>query len=478
MTCFDAWALPAESPSSGRTAVVEVEPGGASLRYPLLEPTDAGELCDFLERRRTEGLAGRGVREIAGALGAVGRRFLQKGDDLRAQALELLPEVAGLSPAMARAVLDGMARDWTPERLHGLLRAELGEPTVLDGFRRRRNGGRVRAMGPTVSVHICSGTVPGVSVTSLIRALLVKSAAIVKPGRGDAVLPVLFTRGLQEEYPALASSVAVLYWPGGDEPLEEAFLGRAGAVVAYGGNETVRSLRDRTPVTARFVGYRHRISAGLVGREVLGDRPSADEAARRVAGAVATFDQRGCVSPHVVYVEGGGEVEPGAWARELGEALGELESSLPSGPLLPGEASEIQQLRGVAELRAAAGEDVAVYHGGGAPWTVAVEPDPGFRPSCLGRVVRIRPVEDLRDAVQELADVGRVLQTVALEGAGGRRAALAEALAAGGAVRITSFDRAPWPPPWWHHDGTGPLEALIRWVDLEVGEESPRNRER
>lgn len=468
MTDFDAWALHGEE-SPGRLEEVHIEPGGARLRFPDLDAGGAEELVRSLRESREKTLVERETEAVARSLGRVGSRFLDDGDPLRKRALELLPDTAGLSEPMAREVVDGMARDWTADRLLSLLRAEFdGEPEVLDGFRwSDRLEAEVRALGPGLCFQVCAGTVPGVSVTALIRGLLVKSAVMLKPGRGDAVLPVLFARGLAQEDPEMAGSVAVQYWPGGREAVEEVFLEAADVVVAYGSDETVRSLRDRTPVTRRFVAYHHRLSAALVGRKALRDAEEAAATAARAARAASVFDQRGCVSPHVIYVEGGGGVEPEEWAEELARALRTLESSLPSGPLRPEEASEIQQVRGTAELRAAAGEGVRVHHGGRDPWTVLFEEEPGFRPSCLGRVVRVRPVDDLVSAVGELAEVGRFLQTVALEGAGARRKSLAEALARVGAVRITTLERAPWPPAWWHHDGAGALRALVRWVDLE-----------
>ncbi|MFW6200844.1 MAG: acyl-CoA reductase, partial [Gemmatimonadota bacterium] len=382
--------------------------------------------------------------------------------------LALLPAYSGLSAAMAREVLDGMARDWTPARIRAHLRIELGDPSVLDRFRPDPRGRQrlVRALGPELSLHICASTVPGVSVTSLIRGLLVKSAVVLKPGRSDVVLPVLFARGLREEAPELADVVAVSYWLGGSESVEDVLLAEADAVVVYGSDPVIRGLRDRTPVTRTFVAYRHRVGIVLVGRKALGE---SSEASERVARAIATFDQRGCVSPHVVYVERGGGMEPGEWAGRLAQALAALEETLPSGPLLPSEASAIHQLRGTWEMRATAEAGASVHHGGAvAPWTVFVEPEPGFAVSWTGRVVRIRPVDSLEEAVAELAPVGKHLQTVSLAGVSDdRRLALAESLAEVGAARITTPEKSPWPPPWWHHDGEGPLGSLLRWTDLE-----------
>jgi len=66
-----------------------------------------------------------------------------------------------------------------------------------------------------------------------------------------------------------------------------------------------------------------------------------------------------------------------------------------------------------------------------------------------------------------VASIGPHLQTVGVAGCGERLGGLAEALARVGVLRITGFGDVPFPPPWWHHDGEGPLRALTRWVDLE-----------
>ena len=47
------------------------------------------------------------------------------------------------------------------------------------------------------------------------------------------------------------------------------------------------------------------------------------------------------------------------------------------------------------------------------------------------------------------------------------------ALGAVGASRVAPFAAVPFPRPWWHHDGGGPLRDLVRWVDLEGGPGGP-----
>jgi hypothetical protein len=460
---FDAWHVPETS-----SAIVDesriVEATGGGFRYPEVGIAAVEELCERLIAAR-EDLRSRSAKELAQLLGAVGERFLDPSDPLRGEALDCLPRTSGLSPQMSAAVLDGMAADWVGARLLTLLERELGQPEVLDGFVDQGEG-RTMATGPSFTAQVVAGSVPGVGVSALIRSLLLKSPTLLKPGRGDVALPVLFARGLEEADPGLGRALAVLYWPGGQHDLEDVVLARADALIVYGGDETVTELRDRTPVTTRFVGYHHRFSVGIVGREAL-DSKHLDRVAAEVAGAVGFFDRRGCVSPQVVYVEEGGAVDGRTFAERLARALEAMEHDLPGGVLEPSEASALQQLRGTAELLSASDGAVELHHGGDASWTVLFEGAQRVEGSAPGRVIRVRPLRGLGEIVSELAPFSGHLQTVGVTGLGDRLQGLGRTLAELGVSRIVRFESIPFPPPWWHHDGRGPLRDLVRWVDLE-----------
>ena len=124
-------------------------------------------------------------------------------------------------------------------------------------------------------------------------------------------------------------------------------------------------------------------------------------------------------------------------------------------------------MRGSAELREAAGAGVRVFREDESFWTVILEDEMRFTPSCLNRVVSLVPTLDLGDVAGSLGKIGRYLQTVAVGGAEDRLPMLAEALCRAGATRVTSFEKAPWPPPWWRHDGASVFAGLIRWIDME-----------
>jgi hypothetical protein len=478
MTRFKAWALPSRfsppTPDEIVAAGVEVgrtplDGGGGEIQYLKLGEERLNDLVRILRSSRWEELLSFPVERVLTAVDGVAGRFLDSSDPLRGRALAGLEQQAGYSASMAAAVLDGMARDWRADRLREMLCSEFHDPAVLDGFQPAWAGGLERALGYPLAFHLGAGTVPGVAVTSLIRSLLVKSAVILKPGRGDVTLPVLFATGLAEEDAELAESVAVVFWPGPFGDQTEWLLGRVDLVVAYGSDDTVAWVRDRLPVHTPLRAYRHRLGVGLVGRGALGggEEGEASRTAAHAARAVAVFDQRGCVSPHVLFVERGGEVDPEDWTRRLAGALKRMEEVLPSGRVPAEEGAALQQLRGAAELEEGAGRGV-IHHGGrDAPWTVLLPSEARLVPSCLNRTVRVLPVDDLMDVAAELESWVPHLQTVGVAGWAHRELELREALARLGVSRIVDLAQVPWPPPWWHHDGSGPLQSLVRWTDAE-----------
>lgn len=475
---FDAWVLPSWMRAPERTRTTE----SGDVRYPAPDAEWIRGLAAELAKRGVGGaMAGPGsagtrdATERIRSLGEVGARFLDDADPLRHEALVLLPATSGLSEPMAREVLDGMARDWLPDRLERLLVEELGDPSPLDGLV-ERGGREVMALAPRLAVQLVAGSVPGVGATALVRSLLLGAPTLLKPGLGDVVLPVLFARALRAASPELADLLAVVYWPGGEEDVERAALRPAEVVVTYGSDAAVASVRGRAPVTARFIGYHHREGIGIVGAGVLVSEAAGRDAAREVARAAGLFDQRGCVSTRVVYVEeAGSAVTPSGFAAFLAEAFGDLETTLPAGALDHLERSAVHQLRGTAEMLSSGWGDDAedrpmLRHGGAAPWSVFYDPYRALETSCVGRVVVVRPFRTLDELVQRVRPTGPHLQTVGVTGLDDRLRKVAEALGRLGVSRVSPFAAVPFPKPWWHHDGRGPLTDLVRWLDLERGE--------
>lgn len=449
----DAWLFPPGTPAP--TTFEHLDAGAVNMRYPKSDHHLAHALTSALRAARPR-LAALTTSDLITLLGSIGERFTRTLDD---DAIAEIAANSGLSRAMTRETLAGMAASWTAGALDRLVRAEFPDPRVLDGFVAEA-GRAVRATAPGITLHFGAGSVPGVTVTSMLRALVVKSPVLVKPGAGDVVLTTRFARELHRADPRLAAAVAVHYWPGGApawQPWERETLIRADQVVVYGGKDTIESIRARAPASTRLIEHPHRIGVAIV------DPRGAPGATAEVARAVALFDQKGCVSTHLILLLGG-RAQARRWCERLAGHLARTGTALPAGPLSPGELSALHQLRGRLAMQAAASESVEILSPDKTNWTVMLAPAEHFEPAG-GRTAWVVPVSDTNGCLEVIAPLSSVLQTVGLAGVEEDRTGLAEELVTLGATRIVPLGEIPFPQPEWLHDGSRPLGELVRWSE-------------
>lgn len=456
-----AYHLPAATPARDLTVIAGHD--GVRALAPTLTTADIGAVCRSLTNAQLK-LARMPVDRVIRAVAEAARRLLDPDEPMRQQALAGITAITGYAPAMAGLVMDRMAADWTAGPLHELVEAELGGAAAIESFVTTATGTRARAIAPALGLHVLAGNVPGVGVTSVVRALLVRSAVLAKSAAGEPVLTPIFARLLAEADADVGACVAATWWAGGDQAIEDAALEHAGMVVHYGGAAAIAALRGRAGAHVRFIEHGPRVSFAIC-RPVSDPR---DEAlAADVASAVATFDQQGCVSPQIVYVVGSLE-DARTFAARVAGALERIHTELPRGRISDAEAAAIRDLRTSAEFGAYAGRVADSWQGDDMSFTLVLSDDSRFEGTCLNRSVLVKPAASVDDVIAAARPFGRLLQTVGLEGfTTADRDDVAIRLAAIGATRITSIAAMPWPPVTWRHDGRGPLTELIRWTTLE-----------
>ncbi|HSK18638.1 MAG TPA: acyl-CoA reductase [Longimicrobiales bacterium] len=448
---------------AGGIEQVVAESGRVRAVVPAMDAATIDRVCTRLLAARVE-LAAMPVSRVVRSIDTAARRLLDPAEPERGQVLESLRDISGFSDAMAAHVLDRVVTDWLAPQLEQLVHVELGGADAVESFTRTAGGRRVRAVAPPLGLHVFSGNVPGVGVTSIVRALLVRSAVLGKSAATEPSLAPAFARLLAEVDPELGSCVAITYWRGGDRAIEDAALARVGLVVQYGAAEAVAALRARAPAHVHFVEHGPRISFAVI---AAADDRNVHAAAGNLARAVALFDQQGCVSPQLAYVIGTAETAR-VFARAAADALGDLQVELPRGRISAAEAVAIRDLRTSAEFGAIAGRGGELWAGHDLSYSVILSADPTFQGSCLNRTLLVKHVPDLVDVLRAIAPVGHLLQTVGLSGFPPEKlTAVAASLADAGARRITTVADMPWPSPGWHHDGRGPLRELVQWCDLD-----------
>ncbi len=324
------------------------------------DPRAVARLAERLLARGPAALQGLGNGRLLDIWSAAVERLRDPGS----------PERAALDPAMARAC--GLS-------LAGL---RAGLEAVLWGV--RRDAARKLLTGPaaargSLTLVVLAANLPGLAAQPLLRGLARGDAVLLKSPRAEPCFAPTLARLLATLEPALGECVAALTWRGGERAIEDPLAARAGRIEVFGDAETIASWRGRD--TGTLVSYGPRSSIGLVMRGA-----DVAAAARGLARDIALFDQRGCLSPQAIFVEG----DPAPLARQLALELARLAGELPAGPPPPEQAAAVQQLRGEAEMRGLLAPALPLEAG-----TVVVEPRLELRPSPGLRTVRLHPLASL-----------------------------------------------------------------------------------
>jgi hypothetical protein len=428
--------------------------------------TELQRATDRLQSARAR-IRARPVGSIIAALAETAQTWLRPDGPWRQRALAEAPASTGFSPPMIGEAIELTFGVITADALGHALDCELGDRRMLDGFVKRQ-ARLVRASGPALIVHFLAGNLPAPAILSICRGLLLKAGNLVRASSRETVLPRLFVESLRATDRDLADCVALMNWPREDAATTQAAINAADAVIAYGNDETVSGLRARARSGQRFVGYGHKLSLGMLARETV-TAARIGELCAAAAFDVSVYDQQGCLSPHAFYVETGGEIAPREFAEQLAGAMEVVRRRLPRGALAMGAVARLASLRHESEFRAASDPGLAVW----APpdpqapeWMVICEHDPVFRPSCLNRVVYVKPVDDLRQAVEALRAFSGRISTVGLAAADARTLPLTDALTELGVHRICRIGQMQRPPLAWHHDGRPTVADLVTWTDL------------
>lgn len=229
-------------------------------------------------------------------------------------------------------------------------------------------------------------------------------------------------------------------------------------MIVYGGDGAVRRIRDLVPGGTDLVAC----GPGL-GVAVLLPDASVPEAARRLAGDVCVYEQRGCVSPRVLLAPRPLRDEA---ARGVYGALGEEVKDQGTAPLSSAAAGSLRQLRGRAEFPAD-GDARLVGDPEELRWTVLAGGEPALRSEALPRVVRVHGADGIRQIRRLLGSLDGRIQALLYAGREGLRA-LADVAAATGVSRIYPLGATPRPSVDWRHDGRHQVLPLLRWTDWEL----------
>ncbi|MDH3202554.1 MAG: hypothetical protein OEM15_16815 [Myxococcales bacterium] len=338
----------------------------------------------ILKRARTvleagEILRGRSVAERARWLEA-SAQALSEGTPLGREARAMLPEETALSDAMVawalRTTLGTVSRD--------ALLGVAEEATEVVG---------PRPDPISLLSVVLAGNVFTASVRGIVVPLLFGVPVLVKASSRETRFPTLIREALRCADAELGMAMDLVVFRGGDADREAALVEPAEAVAVYGTDETVSAIKPRIGGHVAVIAHGHGVSVAYCSARSLTPE-SIDDVTARVALDLAAYDQRGCLSPQVIYVEDCPGTSVDGFTTRLSGALEAVAEMLPRGPLPEAVGAAQTQWRGLAEVEGTLvrGREhaLAINRHGAIRWS------PGYRNAT------IVPVRDLDDALASM----------------------------------------------------------------------------
>jgi hypothetical protein len=253
---------------------------------------------------------------------------------------------------------------------------------------------------------VLAGNLFTAAARAIIVPLLLGVPVLAKASSRERLFPAMLQDALVGVDARLAAALEVVVFHGGDVDEETAMIEGSAATAVYGTDGTIDAIRQRHP-NAHLIPHGHGVSVAYCGPDALGEDRIEDTIAS-VALDVCAYDQRGCLSPQIIFVADNAACSSSTFAEKLASlGLQPLASELPRGPL-PLEVGAAQaQWRGAAEVEGS----LTVGDG----FSIAVRPPEPIRWSPGYRNVTVAPVDDLAAVLTAIAPLGAALKCMGVD---------------------------------------------------------------
>jgi acyl-CoA reductase-like NAD-dependent aldehyde dehydrogenase len=326
------------------------------------------------------------IEQRASWLAAAADRLTRRTDESSPE----LSESTGLSVPMIR---------WAAATTLDTVRVH----AMLDLWRRARSDAGPNAEPIAMLAVVLAGNVFTASVRGVMVPLLCGIPVLVKTSSKETQFPAMLREALRDADAHLGASMDVVTFAGGDVDCEDALLEPAEALSVYGSDETLASLGTRLGKTP-LLAHGHGVSVAYCAADAL-ESGTIGQTIERLSLDIAAYDQRGCLSPQLVYVEEDPRMAITEFARRLAsEGLDPMSQRLPRGALPLSVGAAQAQWRGIAEVEG------TLFVGNS--FSVAVRPTNPLRWSPAYRNVTLSPVAGVNEALRAMEPIGSNLKCV------------------------------------------------------------------
>lgn len=437
-----------------------------------------GEWIDDAElEKRVETLSkwiARGVAEspdtecVIAASDRLARILSEKGEVHKGLKSALLDSGAA-SAEEIDATLSELAKFLNRESLETKLKRELGNLNPFLASRISYQDSIFESWSPLgFLVHISPQNAFTVGPLSILEGLLSGNVNFLKTGGSESLFPQKFVDALIQCDPThkLKERVIVARISSKKKDLLTRIFAQADGISAWGGEESVQSVRAMAPASTRIVEWGHKISFIYVAKTSF-DHPNLLE---RIAEECCLLEQQACSSPQCLYVETANLDELKDFGKRLSAALdgvsGRIKTTLPG----DSEAAEVTMVTEVHRAHSVA-ERGAVIEATDKSWRILVDDRSPLAASPLYRTIWLKPLirEEL---IETLRPMRSYLQTCGLECDLSETHELTQKLLASGVERVRRVGEMLGGYSGEPHDGVYALQRYARRVTMQLREDA------
>jgi phenylacetate-coenzyme A ligase PaaK-like adenylate-forming protein len=378
---------------------------------------------------------------------------------------EAVPQLvleSGFSESEVHSTLKILSVLLSRESLEARIRSEFVNDKILDEFSKLPHfAGQVRVVPHGLLLHVTAGNVFLSSIDSLIMGFLTKNLSILKVSSSNTFFPNFFAQKLKtfDENRILSDKFAVLHWKGGEEETETLIKSKVNTIIAWGGEEMIKSYQKNLPLGVKLLDFGPKISFQVISKASLINK-DISKVAQAVVQDIVPWNQGACASPQNLFLQ------EGIPENELLIAIDKAFKNSPQhNTLSDDEAVEIlkETYRGhYSELM----EDGKVLVG--ESHLLHLEENRFLRPSPLGRSLIIKRFKDAEDLYLHLEPFSYYLQSCSYLFSEQEKADFLNLLSLAGIKRFAPLGTITFGMEGAPHDGRFVLRELVSFIGDEA----------
>lgn len=359
--------------------------------------------------------------------------------------------------------MQGLIEFLSVDQLRVKLKRELGSEHPFELKRHEYRENQFEAWFPMGTiVHITPNNSPLLSVLAVIEGLLSGNCNVLKLAHRDSQFAILFFEELCriDTTSSLKNYLCIAKISSKEKNELKLLLSVADVVSAWGGEESVQSVREMSPKGARIVEWGHKISFSYITEKKKNDK----NVFIKMAEEICLNEQMACSSPQCVFIEDADFDELKTVGKKLAEALDVVSARTKRVMPGPQETAELTVTKELVRLNSLKKETMLI-ESEKKDWRIYIENTPALNSSPLFRTIWLKPMPR-KNIISQLRPLKMYLQTAGIAAAADEVEALTRDFFTAGVQRVRAIGEMTDSYIGEPHDGVYALERYCQRINF------------